>query len=375
MTDTPAATTGALAPVTMLWMEPTPVGSAARTHMDGTRVRLDAAGIPVRRLINSEQAGGGLVGKASRLLRLVLRARGAAHDGVLVTRWHPFLAFVAPAWRRRGGRVLLLVQGNDASAYETNPWLHRVPGIRALMTKSLVAGDSVLVVNAGLEDWVREERARAGAADVPLEVMPSGVSDVFFDAAPVERDRPYVLFFGGLAPWQGVDYMLEAQRTVAWPKDIDLLVIGDGARAEAVESAQSDTLHWLGALPPAQLAGYVAGAVVTLCPKANTGSMAKTTTPFKILESVAAGVPVVATDIPAQAAMLQDGYGLLADVDDPEDLAREVARVVAEPALRERLAARAADVSPRFRWTAAGPQLAAAVRALSGQVRAGGRRR
>ncbi|MFL0411283.1 glycosyltransferase family 4 protein [Microbacterium paludicola] len=265
--------------------------------------------------------------------------------------------------------MLLLVQGNDASAYETNPWLRRVPGIRYLMTRSLVSASRILCVNKGLVEWVERERAKA--APVPIEVMPSGVADLFFDAEPVAVAEPYVLFFGGLAPWQGVDYMLEAHRSPEWPAGLTLVVIGDGVKADAVKAAEGPALKWLGPKKPAELARYVAGAMVTLCPKSDTDSMAKTTTPFKILESVAAGVPVIATDIPAQVDMLEEGgYGVLVDVHNPEDLARAVARVATDPIHRDELAARAREFSPRCRWTYAVPQLSATIAALQEEIRA-----
>lgn len=348
--------------VTMLWMEPASVGSAARTHMDGTQTRLKASGIPVREQIFAEATNEGMLDKIARLISIVRTARRAAHNGVLVARWHPFVAFVAPKWLRRGGKVLLLVQGNDDSTYEANPWLRKVPGIRRLMTKSLAFGSSILCVNNGLAEWVSEERAHAPHA--PIDVMPSGVSDVFFDAKPVDIGEPYVLFFGGLSPWQGIDYMLDAHRSEAWPTGLKLLVIGDGAQAKTVDAAQGSGLTWLGPKAPHELADYVAGALVTLCPKSNTGSMARVTTPFKILESVAAGVPVIATDIPAQVEMLSDGYGLLVSTEHPRELAEAVTRIHDVAEVRESLVQKARDFSPRCRWTYAAPQLEATVRGL-----------
>lgn len=330
--------------------------------MDGSRARLDAAGVPVRAQLYSEVTAEGLLKKARRLLALVRAGRRVAHEGVLVARWHPFLVFVEPKWRRRGGKLLLLVQGNDDSTYETNPWLQKIPGIRRLMTKSLEIGSSILCVNNGLVDWVQQERRNVPS--VPIATMPSGVSDVFFDATPKDIGEPYVLFFGGLAPWQGIDYMLEAYRSASWPAGLKLLVIGGGAKANTVRDAQSTTLSWLGPMPPKELADYVAGALVTLCPKSNTGSMARVTTPFKMLESAATGVPVVATDIPAQVEMLSEGYGQLVDSRRPEELAEAVARFASDEAYREGFAAKAREFSPRCRWSYAAPQLEGAIREL-----------
>src|SRR5699024_5536550 len=102
---------------------------------------------------------------------------------------------------------------------------------------------------------------------------------------------------------------------------------------------------------------------------ANTGSMAKVTTPFKMLESVAARVPVIATDIPAQVDMIEDGgYGLLVDGDDPTSLARAVAKLASDDAARSDLVAKAEEYSPKCRWTYAVPQLAAAIEELQASI-------
>jgi len=333
--------------VTLLWLESTREGVAARTHLDGTRARLASAGIPIAEVITAETSVGGILGKLRRLGGLVRRARRAARaGGVLVGRWHPFFAFVAPRWLRRGGGVVLLVQGNDESGYEANPWLRRVPGIRRLMRRSLVDASAILTVNAPLRDWVLAERAAEGAPAVPIAVIPQVVSRVFFEAEPIERDGEFALFFGGLALWQGIETLLAARADAAWPAELPLVVIGDGAMAdtvrEAVAARGDGGIEWLGALAPAEVARYAAAALVTLCPKSASPSMAKVTTPMKILESVAAGTPVIATDIPAQAEMLRDGYGILVGVDDHVALARAVARVHADRDLRAELAAAAA---------------------------------
>ncbi|MCU1513721.1 MAG: hypothetical protein JWO10_811, partial [Microbacteriaceae bacterium] len=223
MTATPASSTG----VTLLWLEPTRSGSAARTHLDGTRQRLRASGISVLTTITSEARGSNPVARARRLLSLVRQARARANGGVLVARWHPFLAFVSPLWLRRRGQVLLLVQGNDESAYEANPWLRRVPGARKLMQTSVVTASRIIVVTEGLIPWVQASISRAATTErfgTTIEVMPTGVADVFFDTAPREGLGEYVLYFGSLAPWQGIDYMLEAHASSEWPAGLKLIV-------------------------------------------------------------------------------------------------------------------------------------------------------
>lgn len=61
--------------------------------------------------------------------------------------------------------------------------------------------------------------------------------------------------------------------------------------------------------------------------------------PMKLFEYLAAGVPVVASDLPAIRDIIRDGEnGLLVAPDDPKALADGISRILADPALGERLA-------------------------------------
>jgi len=217
-----------------------------------------------------------------------------------------------------------------------------------MVSASLRVADRVLVLNEGLLSWVREYRRE----DQMLQVLPTGVSDVFIGAnADSSISRPYVLFFGNLAPWQGIDYLLQAKASPAWPTGVDLRIVGDGELRSTVEELQSDSIQWNSRMSPELLAPVVAGALVTVCPKLDTPSMSTTTTPFKMLESAAAGVPVIATDIPAQRAIVErDRYGILVTLDDPAELARAIKHIHMNSELRRKLSSAASVLAPSLRW-------------------------
>jgi glycosyltransferase involved in cell wall biosynthesis len=231
-----------------------------------------------------------------------------------------------------------------------------------MVNRSIKAGDHVLVLNDGLKVWVDSVR---GPNLTAAQVLPTGVADLFLTSEPPDTnglERPYALFFGNLARWQGIDYLLSAKDSPAWPRDVDLVVVGDGEMRRAVMDSAGDGLRYLGKINPNELAPLVAGALVTLCPKLDTKSMANTTTPFKILESVAAGVPVIATDIPAQRSMIEaGGYGLLVDLSMPAALARAVATVHDDAELRARLSQRARAARSELSWEYASTILASAL--------------
>lgn len=337
-----------MAPLTLLWLEPTPLGSAARTHLDGTLRRLQSLGLERPAVISAEHGGISKTQKLVRLARLVRRARQTRPKGVLLTRWHPFSFFVTQHWQRRGGHVVLLLQGNDATVHETYPWFKRVPFSGWMIAKSLRTPRVVLALNEGLADWVNSVR---GPHSTPATILPTGVDDVFHATTPRPHARPYVLFFGNLARWQGVEFLLAAKASPSWPAEVELWIAGRGEMGELVRASESPTLRVFDRLPPEELAPIVAGALATICPKLDTPSMAETTTPFKMLESAAAGVPVIASDIPAQRRIVEaDGYGLLVSLNDPSQLSEAVANLHMDSDLRARLADAARRTADRLSW-------------------------
>jgi glycosyltransferase involved in cell wall biosynthesis len=338
--------------VVLLWLEPAGIGAAARTHLDGTRARLKRQNANVVAEFYSEGESGGAVSKLRRIWRLITSARSASRPGrVLVARWHPFLGLVLRSWKRRGGTVVLLVQGNDQPVYEVYPWFRKMPFARALMRESLVQADRVLTLNEGVQSWCEQQFAEAGRS-APISILPTGVSDVFLShPTPAVDNAPYAAFVGSLATWQGIELLLEAATDAAWPDHLKLVVVGSGAQEALVRDAVGERVVWLGRKKPAEVAAILAGARLTICSKLPTPSMAETTTPFKILESVAVGVPVVASDIPAQRRMLEaDPYGVLYPADDVKALASAVARLATDEKLHAAATEVALRVSPTLAW-------------------------
>jgi glycosyltransferase involved in cell wall biosynthesis len=74
--------------------------------------------------------------------------------------------------------------------------------------------------------------------------------------------------------------------------------------------------------------------------------------PLKILESMADGVAVVASDLPAVRELITDGHdGRLVPADRPADLARALRILLEYPELRERLGTNArTTVENRLTW-------------------------
>jgi glycogen synthase len=137
--------------------------------------------------------------------------------------------------------------------------------------------------------------------------------------------------------------------------------MGDGMlESELVTSAggspggSSDgRVHLLPPVPPEDLLDWVASADVVAVPIQPSTLNHRLTTPNKLFEAMAAGVPVVASDLPGMAPIVRDtGCGVLFDATDVGALAAALTAVLqASPEKRAEYRSRALDAAhSRYDW-------------------------
>jgi glycosyltransferase involved in cell wall biosynthesis len=109
----------------------------------------------------------------------------------------------------------------------------------------------------------------------------------------------------------------------------------------------------MGAVPPDQLHDWVAAADVAAMPIQGDTLNHRLTTPQKLFEAMAAGVPAVVSDLPGMRAIVRDsGSGILVDPTDTKAIAAAIRQIVELPeedwlAWRQRCLAAAHD---RYNW-------------------------
>ena len=236
--------------------------------------------------------------------------------------------------------------------------------------------DGYVTITEGLASELSERLGpRAGVVVVPDGVRrPSG--EVTTTAAAARRNSaPVVAYSGHLYAWKGVDILLDA---IARLPGVRGLVIGGHEREPDLTRVRSlatrlgiaDRMQFTGLVPPSQVAGLLQSADVLVLPNPASAISTRFTSPLKLFEYMAAGRPIVATDLPALREVLRDGEtAVLVTPGDAGALAAGIQRVVTDAALAERLAAAARTVVDDYTWDRRAERLEHLLTGLAGPRR------
>ncbi|WP_342118552.1 glycosyltransferase [Pseudoduganella sp. OTU4001] len=223
----------------------------------------------------------------------------------------------------------------------------------------LPRADHVFVQSEAMAELMRArgiaaEQLSAVPMGVDMEVLAPGMAP---RAWPGWEGRPVLAYLGTLDRARGLERLFDALVLLRRARpDACLLLIGGAPQqqdvaallAAARERGLADAVQVTGWLPPAEAWSYLlaAQAAVSYVPR---GALYDVSSPTKLLEYLALGVPCVGNDIPDQAAVLAaSGAGWLS-ASTAEAMAEALQAILSDPQAARRRAA-------------AGPQFIDAVR-------------
>lgn len=295
------------------------------------------------------------VARLSGFIRAQVRLWFSRRADVLYVRGH-FAAFPTTLLYRLW-RIPIIYEVNGPFEELFIAW----PGTRrfrqlfiALTRAQWKMADSIIVVTEQLREWVLSQIPHKRVL-----VIPNGANTCLFKPGrkpPGGLPPLYVVFFGALAAWQGIDIAVAATRDENWPEDVSLVVMGDGAKRSEVEAAQlSGRVKYLGTVPYGEIGSIVANSLASLCPMNNLRGRASTgLAPLKLFESLACGVPVIVTDLPGQADIVREHQcGIVVPPDDPSAIALAVRKLYQDRTLGQEMGRRGRKAAEEnYSWDA-----------------------
>jgi glycosyltransferase involved in cell wall biosynthesis len=251
-------------------------------------------------------------------------------------------------WGVFSGRrpFLITVWGDDAYVTPHQTALKNRLARMALKEADYVTGDSKDIIKACVDLGARADRVEVVQWGVDFDKFnPEVPASSVRDRLGIPTDAPIVLSTRSFTqPYYNIDLVVEtAVRIHEMHPKVHYIVAGlegDDARFrdQAETAGMTGWIHWVGRIPHPELPAYLNAASVFLSvPSVDA-------TAVSLLEAMACGTPVVATNLPSAVEWIRDGEtGLTVPVRDADALVDAVDQFLSDPDLGGRLGRRAHD--------------------------------
>ncbi len=231
----------------------------------------------------------------------------------------------------------------EINAFTSIELPNRYPGINASVIKVLKERERFCVTNStAIISPSKVTKAYIhGTFNVPqkkVTVIPNGVT--VYNSKPIKTPKKQqILYFGALQKWQGIKTLFKALKEL---NDLEIRLLICSSIPEkrtamykelSVAIGVDHKIDWCFELDKKQLAKKIRASVLSVAPlKACDRNLIQGCNPLKILESMAYGTPVMASNIPVVRELITNkSLGFLVYPDRPEILGRTIRKVLETP--------------------------------------------
>ncbi len=259
-------------------------------------------------------------------------AREALSSSVIHANWAICGCLAGVLGRMLGKPVVTTLRGEDVTR------AGRSTMDRLLLRTCLGLSNRVVSVSQNMRNWLAEHFNQYSDK---LALIENGVDEAFLVVgAQRNHGNPpraiHLITVGSLIPRKGVDQILRALARLGGAQST-LNVVGTGPEEQSLREMATSLglagrVTFTGRVEPGEVPALLAEADVFVLASHSEGR------PNVVLEAMAAGLPVIASDIPGVSEIVEHGHtGLLFDDGDMVQLARCIETLSVDQALQRRL--------------------------------------
>ncbi|MEM1552341.1 MAG: glycosyltransferase [Candidatus Bathyarchaeia archaeon] len=225
-----------------------------------------------------------------------------------------------------------------------------------------------------LTSFIKQGLINMGIPEEKIVVLPDGVDLALFESLPSREECRrklrlpldhfiigYIGRFRTLEMEKGIPELIEAMAYIPVIDGTRPLLLCVGGPMDAVPAyldlarrigLPEHRLKFVDRVPNTEVPYWIRACDIAVAPFPNTKHYAYFMSPLKLFEYMAAGVPIVATDLPSIREVLRHGENAwLVPPSDPKALAEGIRSLLENPDFAKALAARAKQDAQRYTWT------------------------
>ena len=171
--------------------------------------------------------------------------------------------------------------------------------------------------------------------------------------AELDGDEPIILYQGGYTPNRGIEELIDSVRHLE--RGVLVLMgwgtIEDDLRARVERAGLSERIRMIEPASPDELLEFTVGADVGVIPYKAVGLNNYYTTPNKLFEYIAVGLPVAGSRFPELKRVIEgENLGVTFDPEDPRDIGLALNYLLEDPARLDELRANSRAAGRRYVW-------------------------
>jgi glycosyltransferase involved in cell wall biosynthesis len=217
-----------------------------------------------------------------------------------------------------------------------------------------VSADAIGVVSRALAVYVTDTVGGLAPRWVPNGVDPTPFEQAVPEDLGLPRGAVAVGFVGSMKAWHGVGDLVDAMHLVDRTSPAHLVLVGSGPEADrlrqqVIDRGLTDRTHFFGQVPHHRIPSLLAALDVAVAPYAPSAGFYFS--PLKVLEYLAAGLPVVCPRLGDLPELVGEA-GVLYRPGNVADLAAAIASLIEHPEKREASSGSAQACARRLTWDA-----------------------
>jgi len=216
---------------------------------------------------------------------------------------------------------------------------------------------TIVCISGGVKQFYQSHRVDPEK----LVIFPDGVRLSLFHAQQpsslirqqlgISPESKLVVYTGHLYKWKGVHVL--AQAAFLLDEYAHIVIIGglDTDVQKFRKQYQYTNLHIIGSKPYQDIPQYLQAADVLVLPNSGQHDISRLyTSPMKMFEYMASGVPIVASDLPSIREILHEGNAFFVDADNPTALADKIKFMLQNRGASEEKALQALGDVQKYSW-------------------------